>query len=37
MKKITRAEVAEHKTRTSLWIIINNRVFDVTKFMDEVE
>jgi len=35
MKKITRAEVAEHNSNKSVWIIINNNVFDVTKFLDE--
>lgn len=28
-------EVAEHNTEDSCWIIINQKVYDVTKFVDE--
>lgn len=34
-KKFTRAEVAEHNSSSSAWIIIGNKVYDVTKFLDE--
>jgi cytochrome b involved in lipid metabolism len=30
--KISRAEVGQHNTKESSWIIINNNVYDVTKF-----
>ncbi|CEF68838.1 Cytochrome b5 [Strongyloides ratti] len=30
-----REEVKEHTTASSCWIIINNQVLDVTKFLDE--
>ncbi|KAI1730631.1 cytochrome b5-like heme/Steroid binding domain-containing protein [Ditylenchus destructor] len=35
MTVFTRAEVAEHNSNGSAWIIIGNKVFDVTKFLDE--
>ena len=35
-KKLTLAEVKNHTTRESAWIIVHNKVFDVTKFLDEV-
>jgi cytochrome b involved in lipid metabolism len=28
-------EVKKHTTRNSLWFVIHNKVYDVTKFMDE--
>uniref|UniRef100_A0AC34Q4W2 Cytochrome b5 heme-binding domain-containing protein n=1 Tax=Panagrolaimus sp. JU765 TaxID=591449 RepID=A0AC34Q4W2_9BILA len=34
-RKLTRAEVSEHNSNKSAWIIIGNKVFDVTKFLDE--
>ena len=34
-KTITLAEVAEHKERNSCWVVIHNKVYDVTKFLDE--
>ncbi|KAI6191782.1 Cytochrome b5 heme-binding domain-containing protein [Aphelenchoides bicaudatus] len=34
-KTYTRAEVAEHNSNKSNWIIIGNKIYDVTKFMDE--
>ncbi|TKR81220.1 hypothetical protein L596_015130 [Steinernema carpocapsae] len=35
LKQMTTQEVAEHNTNKSAWIIIGNKVFDVTKFLDE--
>uniref|UniRef100_F1LF92 Cytochrome b5 n=1 Tax=Ascaris suum TaxID=6253 RepID=F1LF92_ASCSU len=35
LKKVTRAEVAEHNNNKSTWIILGNKVYDVTKFLDE--
>ncbi|KAI9000561.1 acyl-CoA dehydrogenase [Trametes punicea] len=32
MKRFTREEVAKHNTEESLWIVIDSRVFDVTRF-----
>jgi len=34
-KTITLAEVAEHKDRNSCWVVIHNKVYDVTKFLEE--
>ena len=34
-KTITLAEVAEHKDRNSCWLVIHNKVYDVTKFLEE--
>ncbi|CAB4025554.1 cytochrome b5 [Paramuricea clavata] len=34
-KIITLAELQEHDTAKSLWIAINNHVYDITKFLDE--
>ena len=34
-KTFTRAEVAKHNNNLSLWLIIHNKVYDVTKFMEE--
>lgn len=33
---ISLVEVKEHSTAKSLWLAIHNKVYDVTKFMDEV-
>ncbi|KJH51457.1 cytochrome b5-like Heme/Steroid binding domain protein [Dictyocaulus viviparus] len=33
--KFTRKEVLEHNNNTSTWIVIGNKVYDVTKFLDE--
>lgn len=35
-KVYTLAEIAEHKTTDSCWIVIHDKVYDVTKFLDEV-
>lgn len=35
-KQFTLAEVAEHNTNKSTWIIIHNNVYDVTEFLNEV-
>uniref|UniRef100_A0A6G1S967 Cytochrome b5 n=1 Tax=Aceria tosichella TaxID=561515 RepID=A0A6G1S967_9ACAR len=32
---ITLEEVQKHTTRNSVWFVIHNKVYDVTKFMDE--
>lgn len=32
---ITLEEVKQHKSRDSVWFVIHNKVYDVTKFMDE--
>lgn len=29
------AEVQKHKTSSSLWLVIHNKVYDVTQFLDE--
>lgn len=36
VKKFTLAQVKEHNTGTDLWIIIRDKVYDVTKFLFEV-
>ena len=35
MKTFTREEVAKHNTEESLWMIIDNKVYDLTDFIDE--
>lgn len=35
-KVFTLAEIAEHKSTDSCWIVIHDKVYDVTKFLDEV-
>ncbi|XP_068711897.1 cytochrome b5-like isoform X2 [Montipora capricornis] len=35
IKKFSLEEVKKHNTAASTWLIINNQVFDVTKFLDE--
>jgi hypothetical protein len=35
-KEFTLAELAEHNTKKSLYISIKGKVYDVTKFIDEV-
>lgn len=32
---VTLEEVKQHNTRNSVWFVIHNKVYDVTKFMDE--
>ena len=34
-KTFTKEEVASHKTAKDCWIIIDNKVYDVTKFLNE--
>lgn len=34
-KTFTAEEVAQHATRDDLWIIYNNKVYDVTQYLDE--
>ena len=36
LKKITLEEVKSHNVAGSSWLVIHNKVFDVTKFLDEV-
>lgn len=36
IKKYTHAQVKEHNNENDLWLIINDKVYDVTKFMKEV-
>lgn len=35
-KLFTRAEVLKHNKATDIWVIIHNKVYDVTKFLNEV-
>lgn len=30
------AEVKQHSTKTDLWVIIRDKVYDVTKFLEDV-
>lgn len=34
-KIITRAELAQHKDAKSIWIAIHDKVYDITKFLEE--
>ncbi|CAG8635216.1 1500_t:CDS:1, partial [Rhizophagus irregularis] len=34
-KRITADEVAQHNTEGSIWIIVHDKVFDVTNFLNE--
>lgn len=36
LKQVTLKEVSEHNSMKSLWFVIGNKVYDVTKFVDEV-
>ena len=36
LRTITLDEVKDHKSASSCWIIIHNKIYDVTKFLDEV-
>ncbi len=29
-------EIAKHKTAESLWLVVHNKVYDITEFMEEV-
>lgn len=35
-KKFTLAQVKEHNNGKDLWIVIRDKVYDVTKFLSEV-
>uniref|UniRef100_A0A0N5BVB7 Cytochrome b5 heme-binding domain-containing protein n=1 Tax=Strongyloides papillosus TaxID=174720 RepID=A0A0N5BVB7_STREA len=35
LKEFSSAEVALHNSKESCWIILNDKVYDVTKFLDE--
>jgi hypothetical protein len=35
-KQITIEDLNAHKERDDLWLLINGKVYDVTKFLDEV-
>lgn len=35
-KKYTMAEVKEHSSPTDVWTVIHDKVYDVTKFLNEV-
>ena len=36
LRKINLEEVKSHNVAGSSWLVIHNKVFDVTKFLDEV-
>jgi cytochrome b involved in lipid metabolism len=36
LRKIEWEEILEHTTQESLWVVVHNKVYDVTKFMEEV-
>lgn len=36
VKKFTYAQVKEHNKATDLWMVIDDKVYDVTKFLNEV-
>ena len=36
LPKYSWEEIAEHKTAQSLWVVIQDKVYDVTRFMEEV-
>lgn len=36
VKKFTYAEVKKHNKADDVWIVINDKVYDVTKFLKEV-
>ncbi|VDO29735.1 unnamed protein product [Haemonchus placei] len=33
--KLTRKEVADHNSNKSTWFVLGNKVYDVTKFLEE--
>lgn len=36
VKKYTKAQVKEHNNENDVWLIINDKIYDVTKFLKEV-
>ena len=36
LKKISLEEVKSHNVAGSSWLVIHNKVYDITKFLDEV-
>lgn len=36
LKRYTKAQVAEHNSLKSAWVIIDDKIYDLTKFLDEV-
>lgn len=36
VKKFTFAQVKEHNKSDDVWIVVNDKVYDVTKFLKEV-
>lgn len=36
IKKYTHAQVKEHNNENDVWLVINEKVYDVTKFLKEV-
>ncbi|RXG73069.1 cytochrome b5 [Armadillidium vulgare] len=36
-KIITLAEIENHNDKSSCWVVIHDKVYDLTKFLDEVE
>jgi cytochrome b involved in lipid metabolism len=36
LPKYSLKEVAKHKTADSLWLVVHGKVYDITKFMEEV-
>lgn len=36
VKTYTLKEIGEHNSKESLWLLINNGVYDVSKFLEEV-
>lgn len=36
VKKYTLEDIAKHNEKKSVWILIHDCVYDVTKFLDEV-
>jgi len=35
LPRYTRAQVAEHNTSKSLWLVLDDKVYDITRFLDE--
>jgi cytochrome b involved in lipid metabolism len=35
-REIEFAELQQHKSKQDLWLLIHDKVYDVTKFMEEV-